>query len=201
MKKRLMLSAVAVGLISSVNVSAADDLGSMFSEGKVNGQIRAFFIDREYQGSAGNTTHRSSTAIGGNLKYETAQLNGFSLGTAFYTTNKLATGSVTDATLFGENNEGYSILGEAYVQYKNANTVFKGGRQKLNTPLMGADDARMLPNLFEAYVLTNKDIANVTLSAAHVTKFAQGTFGRAYSASSAANQLLSVTAGYSYVDP
>lgn len=200
MKKRLMLSAIAVTAIATAHVNAADDLSGMFSQGKVNGQIRAFFIDRDYQGSAGNTTHRSSTALGGNLKYETADYKGLSLGTAFYTTNKVATGSVTDATLFGTDNESYSILGEAYVQYKMQNTVFKGGRQKLDTPLAGSDDARMLPNLFEAYVLTNKDIANTTLMAAHVTKFAQGTFGRAYSNSSAANKLLSVTSGYSYVD-
>ncbi len=57
------------------------------------------------------------------------------------------------------------------------NTNIKIGRQVLNTPLAGADDARMLPNLFEAAVLSNTDIENTTLIAAHVTRETVGTFG------------------------
>ncbi|MDO8454603.1 MAG: OprD family outer membrane porin, partial [Sulfurimonas sp.] len=127
--------------------------------------------------------------------------SGLSLGTAFYTTNGFglggskATNVEVDPTLLGSNNEGYSILGEAYIQYKNSNTTFKGGRQKLDTPLAGSDDARMLPNFFEAYLLINTDIKDTTLIGGHVTKFAQGTFGRAYG-----NGILSATSGYSAVD-
>jgi len=195
MKKGLMLSVVTFGLIASSHLNAAEDLSSMFSEGKASGQIRMFYIDREYQGSAGNTTHRGSTAIGGYLKYETASLNGLSFATAFYTTNEIDSRKTMDPTLFGEGNDNYSMLGEAYLQYKFENTTFKAGRQKLSTPMLGDDDARMLPNLFEAYVLTNKDITDTTLTLGHVTKFAQGTFGRAYNGG-----ILSATAGYSYVN-
>ena len=62
--------------------------------------------------------------------------------------------------------------------------------------MAGADDARMLPSLFEAYALINSDIANTTLMAAHVTKEAQGTFGRAYGAGG----VLGATSGYSFAD-
>jgi hypothetical protein len=201
MKKYMTLSIAAVGLLSSLNANAADDLSAMFSEGKTSGEIRAFSIDRTYQGSAGNTAHRNATAVGGHLKFETAAYDGLSLGAALYTTNLIASSPTVDPTLTGKDNDGYSILGEAYLQYKNTNTTFKAGRQKLETPLAGSDDARMLPSLFEAYVLTNTDIADTTLLAAHVTKFAQGSFGRAYYASSSythASNLLSATSGYSY---
>lgn len=203
MKKYIALSAVAMSFVAASSLNAADDLNGMFSEGKASGQVRMFYIDREYQGSAGTKTHRGATAIGGHLKYETAEVSGLSLGAAFYTTNELNSRKTIDATLFGKDNDNYSILGEAYLQYKNKKTTFKGGRQKLSTPMLADDDARMIPNLFEAYVLTNKDIANTTLTLGHVTKFAQGTFGRAYSATPTAtnaNKLLSATAGYSYVD-
>lgn len=203
MKKQLVLSIAAISFVSAASLNAADDINTMFSEGKVSGQARMFYIDREYQGSAGTRTHRGSTAIGGYLKYETASLEGFNLGAAFYTTNKIDSRNTVDQTLLGQDNENYTMLGEAYVEYKNANTSFKGGRQKLMTPMLGDDDARMIPNLFEAYVLTNKDISNTTLTLGHVTKFAQGTFGRVYSATpiaSNANKLLSATSGYSYVD-
>jgi hypothetical protein len=206
--KKIALSAMVVGLISSANVQAADDMSTMFSEGKTSGQIRMFSISRSVEASAGTDYTRSANAFGGHLKYETADYAGLSMGTAFYTTNGFlmpdakydaTTGKQTyteqDPTLLGPDNEAYSILGEAYLQYKIGNTVFKGGRQKLDTPLAGSDDARMLPNLFEAYLLINSDIPNTTLIAGHVTRFAQGTFGRAYGGG-----VLSATSGYSATD-
>ena len=89
MKKNLVISTITAGLLVSVNVQAADSLSTMFSEGKTSGQIRAFSVDREYQGTAGNTTHRSAHAVGGHLKFETSEYNGLTLGTAVYTTNGL----------------------------------------------------------------------------------------------------------------
>lgn len=202
MKKRLMLSIAAVGFIGSAHLNAAEDLSTMFSDGKVSGQIREFSISRSVDLSVGNDYTRNANVIGGYLKYETAAFNGLSLGTTFYTTNGFLNDSdktdytKVDPTLLGENNENYSMLGEAFIQYKRGATLFKAGRQKLDTPMLGSDDARMLPNLFEAYVLTNKDIADTTLTIGHVTKFAQGTFGRAYGAGG----ILGSTSGYSSWD-
>jgi len=201
MNKKIVLSLVSISAITALN--AADDISSMFSEGKVSGQIREFSISRSVDDSrsAKDDYTRNANAIGGHLKFETAELDGLSLGTAFYTTHGFALDdpkddyTQVDPTLLGVDNDGYSILGEAYVQYKYGNTTFKGGRQKLSTPLANADDVRMIPNLFEAYVLINKDIPDTTLIAAHVTKFAQGTFARAYNGG-----LLASTGGYSYVD-
>ena len=202
MKKNIVISAIVVGLLSSVNAYGAEDLSSMFSEGKVSGEIREFSISRavDVTDPAKSDYTRKANAIGGNVKYETADYMGLTLGVAAYTTNGFAndsdvTATTFDPTLLGPDNDNYTILGEAYLQYKSGNTTFKAGRQKLNTPLAGADDARMLPNLFEAYVLTNTDIADTTIVAAHATKFAQGTFGRAYS-----NGILPATAGYSATD-
>ena len=203
MNKRVILSVAALATLYSTS-SAADSVNAMFSEGKVSGQIRSFNISRtieDTRNTANNDYTRKANAIGGHLKYETASLNGLSLGAAFYTTNGYAleddrsTNREVDPTLLGKDNDGYSILGEAYLQYKRSNTTLKVGRQKLNTPLAGADDARMLPNLFEAALLVNTDIEDTTIIAAHATKFAQGTFGRAY-----VSGALSATAGYSSTD-
>lgn len=201
MKKYIALSAIAIGLLSSANVQAADDLSSMFSEGKASGQIRAFYINRDDNTKADN---QIATSIGGHLKYETAAYKGLNLGAAFYTTNRIlqsaesSTASMLNTTLLKNDGSSYSILGEAFVQFNakdlGTKTTLKIGRQKLNTPLAGADDARMIPNLFEAYVLSNNDIANTTLIAAHVTKFAAGTFANAYNGSN-----LGATAGYTSV--
>lgn len=184
---------------------SAEDIGGMFKEGKTSGQIRLFYVDRDYSGDV--SVHRNATAIGGHLKYETGGWNGVSAGAAFYTTNGLglradkATNPEIDPTLLGKGNESYTILGEAYLQYKNGNTTFKGGRQKIETPLTGTDDVRMVPNLFEAYLLTNTELKDTMILAGHITKFAQGTFGRVYNAAAdQANGILSATSGYSLID-
>ena len=200
MKKQILLSALSIGLLSTVNVQAADNIAEMFSKGKTSGEIRMFYINRD-----DNTVvdKQIATAIGGHLKFQTAELNGLSLGVAGYTTNRILgsleandDGATRNTTLLGNDGKSYSILGEAYVQYNakdlGTNTVVKIGRQKLNTPLAGADDARMLPTLFEAYVLQNNDIANTTIVAAHVTKIAPGSFANAYNGG-----IVAATAGYS----
>lgn len=215
-----MRGTVSLSLLASVlivNAFGADDVAGMFSEGKVSGQFREFTISREYDDTrpyagsgtgAGYDYTRKANTVGGYLKYETGSLNGLSVGAAAYAAIGVGLRSPrddyyqVDPTLLGEKNENLFYLGEAYLQYKNGNTTFKGGRQKLDTPMAGSDDARMLPNLFEAYVLSNTDIKDTTLIAAQVTKFAQGTFGRVYNAasSSTGDDVLSVTSGYSLID-
>lgn len=202
MRGTVSLSLLASALV--VNAMAADDLAGMFKDGKVSGQFREFSITRDYNGASNYT--RMANTIGGYVKYETGAWNGLSLGAAAYATVGVALGNRynvndVDPTLLSKNNSNDVYLGEAYLQYKNGNTTFKGGRQKLDTPMAGSDDARMLPNLFEAYVLSNTDVKDTTLIAAQVTKFAQGTFGRVYNASANhANAILSATSGYSYWD-
>jgi len=201
MKKHIALSAIAIGLLGSVSVEAADDLSSMFSDGKASGQIRAFYIDREYQGGSGADTHRNSMALGGHVKFETAGYKGLSFATALYTTNDIAgaigygNGAEQDPSLLGTGKESYSILGEAYLNYDMSSlgtkTTAKLGYQRYDTPMMGSDDARMLPNTFEAYKFTNKDIAGISFQLAHVNSIAYGTFSNIYGGG-----ILGATAGY-----
>jgi imipenem/basic amino acid-specific outer membrane pore len=199
MKKTVALSMMAACV---TGMHAADDLAGMFSEGKTSGQIRMFYIDRDYSGYEG-APHRNATALGGNLKFETAELSGVSAGASAYTTNRIFQGleygpsseGEVDPSLFGYGYKSYSIFGEAYVNLHIGSSNLRVGRQKLNTPMAGADDARELPNFFEAYVYTNTGIENTTLVAAQVSKFAPGTFANIY----AGGGILAATSGYSPV--
>ncbi|MDY0116818.1 MAG: OprD family outer membrane porin [Sulfurimonadaceae bacterium] len=199
-----ILQILSVTMMLSITTQAAE----ITNEAKISGQIRSFSIARSLDFSQKDDYTRSANAIGGFLKYETADFYGFHLGGAFYTTNGFALKSdkannpKVDPTLLGVDNKSYTILGEAYLEYKYKNTELKLGRQKLNTPLAGADDGRMLPNLFHAYTLTNTDIEDTKIFISHATHFAQGTFGRIYSAQAGqiGAQILSATAAYSAVD-
>lgn len=196
MKKTIMMSIAAMAAVSSSY--AAEDLESFFSEGKASGQIRMFYVDRAYQG--GKTTHRDSLALGGHLKYETAKYNGFDLGVSFYTTNQINIQQHTadDPSLLGANFEDYSILGEAYIGYDfselGSQSSLKLGHQRYDTPMMGSDDARMIPNTFNAYKYVNNDVENISFQVAHVDRVAYGTFGNIYNG--ATGDALAATSGY-----
>ena len=139
--------------------------------------------------------------MGGYIGYKTPTFNGFSAVIAAYGTygfdihdedaDVLGTSSY-DPSLYGDAFDNYAFIGQAYINYAFGNTNIKVGRQRLDTPLAGADDARMLPNLFEAAVVSNTDIQDTTLILAHVTKESVGTFGNVYGAPSA----LSLQSGY-----
>jgi hypothetical protein len=195
MKK--VYAGLSLALISAMSLQAAQSLEEAFKEAKTSGQIRVFYIDRDRSGTIGDTqTDRSAIAVGGHLKLETAPINGFSGGVAFYTTDGAGLNSSThdkiNATLFGEDKEGYSILGQAYLKYASEDTTLTIGRQKIDTPLAGSDDARMLPTLFQGVVAKNSSLQNTTLVAAHIDKIAAGTFSNAYGGGA-----LGVHSGYS----
>lgn len=148
--KKIVLSLVAASTVAIIGSFAADDLASAFKEGKASGQIRAFYISRalDFQGGTTSDYARDGLALGGKIGYETAPLYGISAGAVFYTTNKLDDKSTTaaknDKTLFDGNDDGYTMLGQAYLQGKFGATTVKVGRQQLDTPLAGSFNAAPL---------------------------------------------------------
>jgi hypothetical protein len=173
--------APAEAKVEPIAAEAEKDIGKIF------GQSRTFYIDRTYSGVVENG--RSSLATGGYIGYETPNYSGFTIGLAAYGTYgfnihsedaDVAGTDSYDPSLTGRGFDNYIFLGQAYLNYGFGNTNIKIGRQRLDTPMAGADDARMLPNLFEAAVVSNTDIDNTTLIVAHVTKETVGTFGNIY---------------------
>ena len=204
MRKYLVLSVVASTLLmAGGDIAPVEPVVEAVEEesvGKVSGQFRAFYVDRTYDGILEN--NRNSLAVGGWIGYDSAEWNGLSAGTKFYAVEGLSlhdnpkTSASYDPSLYGDNFSNYGFIGEAYLNYSRGNTNVKIGRQRLDTPFIGADDARMIPNLFEAAVLSNTDIQDTTLILTHVTRETVGTFGNVYSLGDPSNQSLSLQSGY-----
>ena len=204
MRRYLALSVVASTLLmAGGDIAPVEPVVEAVAEesvGKFSGQFRAFYIDRTMDNNH-PTGNRNSLAVGGWVGYETAEWNGLSAGFKAYGVEGIrlhdfaATDDPSfrsyDPSLYGDGGENYGFFGEAYLNYHTGNTNFKIGRQKLNTPLAGADDARMLPNLFEAAVLSNTDIEDTTLVLAHISQMTVGTFGNVYGPGA-----LSIQSGY-----
>ena len=136
---------------------------------EVKGYIRAGYQNTDI------TDDRDYTdiSLGGKLHIDTNSWNGMSLGASFYTTNVVdGYNEGQGVPFFDADNHSYSILGEAYLQGEWGNTLVKIGRQEMDTPFLDTDDIGMIPNTFEAALFVNKDIANTTITLAHVEKMA-----------------------------
>ena len=179
--KKVVLLAMSLSIVVSSLIG--DESKKLSSKGKLTIDTKTFF----YSGDRKNRTDREALAIGGIFKYESTPLYGLKLGVAFYNgydllkrgeetaqkgsiknggKSNVVTKNIASNTEM-VNSDGSSIteLGEAYLEYNIKNTMLKVGRQRLNTPLLNDYYNRLLPNSFNAIVLSNKDIPNTKLMA------------------------------------
>jgi len=198
MKKSLALSVIAStmimagGSISPVEpmvVEAAPvvvdtgSFGDALKNGKFTGKMRVFYFDRSYDDGDSDTKGigrkpNSSTFTGGGiLKYESGNYYGMKFGLAYYGNHKI--GSVFDridakgASMLDNDGsfDDIAFLGEAYLQYDIGNTMFKIGRQQLSTPLIQGHDLRLLPSVYEAAIIRNKDIPDTMIELGFVDRY------------------------------
>ncbi len=176
--KKIVYAIVASSLlVSSVNaleckdinkeLKIVDDFGEIFKNGKASGEIRTVYTG--YKQKDNTLTDTSATALGGALKYETA--NYYGLNAAFklrYSEDvEAASGDTSKGERSDELSSGnavYAQLSEAYLAYDGCFFDYKLGRQLIDTPLADSDDIRMIPNTFEAFVMQYpSETLNVTL--------------------------------------
>lgn len=178
-------------LAAALSLHGADSFDTWFSEGKASGNVKYYYIDTGKEtGTAETSAHANS--VGGKLGYVTGSLYGLKLGATFMTTNPFAIpnnpGSV-DTSIIGKDNatrtgiaadgdDGFSVLGEAYLQYSRDNYELWYGRKVISTPLMDAKEVRMLPSAFEGAMATLKPDVSLTLSVGYIDKFKQRTADR-----------------------
>ncbi|ASP48356.1 outer membrane porin, OprD family [Cognaticolwellia beringensis] len=109
-----------------------------------------------------------SSAIGAELSYSSESWHGISGTGSLYTTQKLFHDD--EGSFFGSDGDGYAILGQAYLQANVDNTEVKLGRFGFDSPHADMDDVRMVPNTFLGVLVTNADITDTTIYAAHLAK-------------------------------
>ena len=135
-------------------ISTVDKFRQMFTDGEVSGQLKLMYAGYDYENGDSNTY---ATAVGGTIKYELAEYNGFNAGVAFSISHDMGfvTGdnSKQNDELSSTSGE-YTELTEAYINYKYQDLNLRVGRQMIDTPLADSDDIRMIANTFEAYIAT-----------------------------------------------
>ncbi|MDY0265172.1 MAG: OprD family outer membrane porin [Sulfurospirillum cavolei] len=178
---KLSLVAMVVAGLASGSF-AADTLADAFKNGKVSGELRAWYFDRD-TGAANPTvsTPGASGTLGKGdadifttgvvLGYITDPLFGFGFGATFQ--GSYAPFADKDAkNLYATDMYGSgAVLSEAYVTYTLGKTTAKVGRQFISSPLVNSSGSRMFKEAFQAAVLVNTDLPNTTLVAGYSDKF------------------------------
>jgi len=153
----------------TLSLITATALISTIYADNIEANLRFGYVDQ----SNDNQTNNTNAAIGGSLFYEKHILDNFKAGVGFYTTHRLMDkdDDGVGSGLFDGDDNSYSILGQAYIDYSIDKTNVKIGRQQIDTPFADSDDIRMVPNLFNAYILSNTNIENTTLILAKVNQW------------------------------
>lgn len=117
--------------------------------------FRSYYFDRRNFDRSQN----QAWAIGGWAELKTGYFfDRLALGATAYTSQRLYGDKDKDGTLLLEpGQQGYTVLGEAYADFRIADDVnLYAGRKGYDTPFINRNDTRMTPNTFEAIVLQGK---------------------------------------------
>lgn len=134
---------------------------------KLEGELRFGAVQTDTETTKAQTT----LALGGKLSLDKTWRENFGSTITFFTTNAL--GNQDEEGLFlGSQNQSYSIVGEAYIWGRFANTTLKVGRQSVENPFVNSDDIGMVPNTYQAISLENKSLKKTTLTLLALDKYA-----------------------------
>lgn len=167
--KNMALAVLSMVAFMAVKSQAQEKV----SIGKFDGNIR---LGYQYGKIADASWDEAS--VGGYLHYDSPTWKGLSTGAELYTTQGKGTAEDVDLgyneRFFDADNDNYTFLSELYLRGVFGNTEAVIGRQELDTPFADSNDVGMVPNRFEAAMVTNKDIADTTVTLGYIRSIAGG---------------------------
>jgi hypothetical protein len=123
-----------------------------FEDTKADVQLRTYYFDRDrFDGS-----QSAAWALGGYAGFKTGWFRDrFAIGATAYTSQRLYGPEDKDGTgLLQTGQQGYSVLGEAYAQFRFTDEVYLDvGRKQFYSSYINPHDSRMTPNSFELAML------------------------------------------------
>ena len=164
----LCVTYVCAETVAEAPPALRSSIREFLKNGDLDIHVRSYYLNRHFDGAE----TQESLAVGGWLGYETPSWKGLSAGAVVYTSQGLGfTDTDRDgASLLAPGQEGYSVLGEAYVAAEFAQTHVKLYRQQIDSPFLNPYDFRMTPVTFEAYTVENFSLASLKIFLSHVTK-------------------------------
>ncbi|MCD4667207.1 MAG: OprD family outer membrane porin, partial [Sulfurimonas sp.] len=163
--------------------SSVDTIGEVFTEGMFYGRIRLNTFRYDYN----DETKFDHTAMGygGSIVYKTAPISGISSTVGVYTTQnpgwlredadniglvKSGKDTFSRYNVKNKGEFGMTVIAQAYLKYDISKTSFILGRQTLESVFTKSNDTKMIPNTFDGFTATIKEIPNTTIQLAYLDK-------------------------------
>lgn len=151
--------------------ASATSVASFFGDGRLTFQLRGYFMDRTFaETPLYPEVENAAFVLGGGLVYETAKWHGASLGFSVYTSQKVWAPPDKGGTNLLKDGESYSALAETFLQWQGGKTTVRLFRQRIDTPLLGSRDFRMVPYAWEAWTVEDRSVPGLAIQASWVTK-------------------------------
>lgn len=177
---KLSLAAMVVAGLTSSSF-AADNLADAFKNGKVNGELRAWYFDKDTEklnSATAPTSVIKDTAKSGDilntvviLNYVTDRFYGFNFGTTMVASAAPFVDEEGKIAYADDMWGSGAVLSEAYLGYAIGKTNAKIGRQYISTPLVNGSGSRIVKESFEGATIVNTDLPSTTLIAGFIDKF------------------------------
>ncbi len=174
----LLLPCLIIAALSAVSVPCVRaETECAFSQALKNGEYfihtRTYYFNSSFD--TRDVANSEALTAGGIMKYESGRYHNFKFGLAPYGSFSLF-GIVdreqgTGTGLLQSDGDDIAFLGEGYLDYSIHNNRLTLGWQQLVTPLMGKNDIRLLPTVYEAAVYRNTSLANTLFEAGYVSKY------------------------------
>ncbi|MHB1676306.1 MAG: OprD family outer membrane porin [Sulfuriferula sp.] len=203
-KKSVSILALSLAMLAPSMVRADDSFVQWLESGHVSGDLRFYDFGRDFAGTASNAPAGSpytgknilnfkdmnAISLGGKLKWETADLDGFSAAAALYFADDVGFNNYTynPSKLYAANynypylnpllmgvNRTVDTLGEAYLQYKNPWLLSKIGNQTIDNPWVNSSDGFMIPNLYRAVTATVTPMTGLQVEGDRVLRYKNRT--------------------------
>lgn len=159
-----------------------DTVADMFTQGDLYGRLRSNNFWYEYDASDTPTAQdHQKFALGGSVTYKTAFYHRFGATAGFYGAiplgsdnvengiNYTKTGSSTYRTRADGSEANIGVVAVAYGEYKRPCLDLTIGRQIIETALLGSNDAKMIPNTFEAALAKLYVLPQTTIQLGYIT--------------------------------
>ncbi|PRB79988.1 OprD family porin [Pseudomonas sp. MYb185] len=182
MKRTLIASAVAAGLLSLPTLSVAQG-GGFVEDAKANLSLRNLYFDGDYKNSPNSPSDRE-WGQGFMLKFNSGYTQGpVGLGLDVFARSGIrldsgsrrgkADTSRQPGTMFPLENDGSAVEEFSQIDFaakaKISNTELKAGRGlEPNLPIAVRNDGRLLPQTYSGAMLTSNEIDNLTLRIGHL---------------------------------
>jgi len=186
---RLLKLSLAAILTTSTASFAADSLADAFKEGKLQGELKAYYYDRNWESgtTAAGAVDGNIFVLGAKLDYETASFYNLKFGLGFQSSNTPwadEEGKAAYGTAAGSGAQDMwasgAVLSQVYIAYTIGKTTLKVGRQYIDMPLIGSAPSRLIVESFQGASIVSNEFPDTTLMAAYVNKFQAWTDGNGH---------------------